>query len=116
MAKLEKRSFDAPDERRTPSKAEVAIVKFGDRAVARVTYFPGFRWSTDMGPVAGTTICQAFHIGYVVSGRCRVVMEDGAETDLGPGDAVSIPAGHDAWTLGDEPFVILDFAGAIKPE
>ncbi len=114
MAKLEKRSFDTADERRTPSNAEIVTVKLGDRAVMRVTYFPGFRWSTDMKSIAGTDICQAYHLGYVISGRCRVAMEDGSETDLGPGDAVSIPAGHDAWVLGDEPFVILDFAGALK--
>jgi mannose-6-phosphate isomerase-like protein (cupin superfamily) len=111
MATFEKRSFDAPDERRTPSNAEVASVKLGDRAVTRVTYFPGFRWSTDMKPVAGTDLCQVTHLGLVVSGRCRVVMENGTALDLGPGDAVSIPAGHDAWTLGDEPFVTVDFGG-----
>ena len=111
MATFEKRSFDAPDERRTPSNAEVTAVKLGGRTVGRVTYFPGFRWTTDMKPVAGTDLCQLTHFGYVVSGRCRVVMEDGAQLDLGPGDVVSIPPGHDAWTLGDEPFVTVDFGG-----
>lgn len=116
MAKLEKRSFDAPDERRAPSKAEIATVKFGDRAFARVTYLPGFRWTTDMKPVAGTDLCQANHFTYVVSGRCHIVMADGTELDVGPGDIGPIPAGHDAWVLGDEPFVTIDMAGALKPE
>ena len=61
MAKLEKRTFDAPDERRTPPKAEVSFVRFGDLTFARVTYFPGFRWTTDMKPVAGTDLCQVNH-------------------------------------------------------
>ena len=115
MATLEKRSFDAPDERRAPSRAEVASVKFGDRVVSRVTYFPGFRWSTDIAPVAGTALCQASHFLYVVSGRCHVKMADGAEADYGPGDLGVIPAGHDAWVVGDEPFVTLDYGGAVKP-
>lgn len=116
MATLEQRSFDAPDERRTPPNVEVSIVRFGDRAFSRVTYYPGFRWTTDMKPVAGTDLCQVNHFGYVVSGRCHVVMADGTEADLKPGDIGPIPAGHDAWVIGDEPFVSIDFAGAIKPE
>lgn len=71
MAKLEKRTFDAPDERSTPPRAEVATVRFGARAFTRVTYFPGFRWTTDMKPVAGTALCQGNHFVYVVAGRCH---------------------------------------------
>jgi hypothetical protein len=116
MATLEKRSFDAPDERRTPPHAEVAFVKFGDRTFSRITYFPGFRWTTDMKPIAGTDLCMVNHFTYVVSGHVHVVMADGTEADLGPGDIGPVPAGHDAWVIGDQPFVTLDFAGAIKPE
>ncbi|MGH2503384.1 MAG: hypothetical protein ACRDID_12840, partial [Ktedonobacterales bacterium] len=83
MAKLEKRTFDAPDERRTPSRTEIATVRFGDRAFSRVTYAPQWRWSTDIKPVAGTAMCQVNHFAYVVSGRCHVVMEDGTALDMG---------------------------------
>ncbi len=116
MAKLEKRTFDTPDERRTPSRTVMDIVKFGDQVFARITYAPGWRWTTDIKPVAGTDLCQVNHFGYVVSGRCHVVMADGTALDLGPGDLGPVPAGHDAWVLGDEPFVMLDLAGALKPE
>jgi len=115
MAKLEKRSFDAPDERRTPPRAEISTLRFGDRTVMCITYLPGFRWTADMKPIAGTDLCQINHFAYVVSGRIHLVMEDGTEMDLGPGDIVPIPAGHDAWVLGDEPFVSIDFAGAMRP-
>ena len=116
MATLQKRSFDAPDERRTPPHAEIAFVKFGDRTVARITYFPGFRWTTDMRPSAGTDLCQGNHFTYAVSGRCGVAMADGAQVEFGPGDIGTIPPGHDAWVIGDEPFVTIDFGGAARPE
>ncbi len=38
-------------------------------------------------------------------------MADGSELELGPGDAFAIGAGHDAWVVGDEPGVTIDFTG-----
>ena len=111
MASIAKKNFTAPDERRTPPNTTVESVRFGDRSVARITYQPGWRWSTDLKPTAGTDRCQINHFGYVLSGQTHVVMEDGTELDIGPGDVATIPAGHDAWVLGDEPFVFLDFGG-----
>ena len=64
-----------------------------------------------MKPIAGTDSCQAPHLGYVVSGRQKVRMDDGTEMEFGPGDVVCIPPGHDGWTVGDEPCVVLDFSG-----
>jgi mannose-6-phosphate isomerase-like protein (cupin superfamily) len=116
VAQPEQKSFDTPDERRTPHNVEVAIVTFGDRTFSRITYFPGFRWTVDMKLVAGTDLCQVNHFAYVVCGQCRVQMADGTEFDLKPGDIGTIPAGHDAWVVGNEPFVSIDFAGAIRPE
>lgn len=115
MADMEKRSFDAPDERRTPPHAEIASVNLGGRAVMRVTYLPGFRWTTDARPVMGADLCQGDHFLYVVSGRCHVAMASGEEMEFGPGDIATIHPGHDAWTVGDAPFVCLDFGAAVKP-
>jgi len=116
MARLEKRSFNAPDERRTPPNTTMEMVRFGDRIVAQITYHPGWRWTNDIKPTAGTDLCQVNHFVYVLSGETHVVMTDGGEMDLRPGDIATIPAGHDAWVVGDEPCVFLDFGGAVRPE
>jgi mannose-6-phosphate isomerase-like protein (cupin superfamily) len=116
MASLEKKSFHAPDERRTPPNTTMDTVRFGDRTVARITYQPGWRWTKDIKPAAGSDLCQINHFLYVLSGRTHVVMADGTEIDLGPGDVATVPAGHDGWVVGDEPCVFLDFGGAVRPE
>jgi ethanolamine utilization protein EutQ (cupin superfamily) len=62
-------------------------------------------------PIAGTSSCEAAHLGYIVSGRMRVAMDNGTEGIAGPGDVVSIPPGHDAEVVGEETCVFLDFTG-----
>ena len=116
MASPLKKSFDAPDERRTPPNTTMETVRLGDRTVARITYHPGWRWSNDIKPTAGTDLCQVTHFVYVLSGWTHVRMADGTEMDLGPGDIATVPAGHDGWVVGDEPCVFLDFGGAVRPE
>jgi Cupin domain len=109
---LEKKAFSSPDDVRPMSgHGQVEILKIGDGVVGKATFEPGWRWSEDVKPVAGTDSCQSAHLGYVVSGRQRVVMDDGSELEYGAGDVVAIPPGHDAWVVGDEPCVMLDFAG-----
>jgi len=112
MAGLSKKSFDSPDEARTPDKTRVEVVALGGVKAARVTFQPGWKWSECVKPVAGTDRCQAHHIGAVVSGRIRISTADGSEDELGPGDAYVIEPGHDAWVVGNEPFVGLEFDGA----
>lgn len=111
MATPIQKSFDTPDERRTPPRGTVEIVNIGGRTVTRVTYQPGWRWSTDIKPIAGTNSCQITHFGVVLSGRLHIVMDDGAEFDVKPGDVGLTPAGHDAWVVGDQPVVFIDFGG-----
>src|SRR5947209_3478751 len=112
MAELERKSFDNPDETRPfQGKGRVEIVKLGDGVVGLATFEPGWKWSDHVKPLAGTGSCQAAHLGYVVSGRQMIRMDDGTEVEIGAGDVVSIPAGHDGWTIGDEPCVVVDFAG-----
>jgi hypothetical protein len=78
MASAEKKNFATPEELRTPPKTEVATVKFGDRMVQRITYQPGWRWTVDIKPSAGTDLCQVNHFGYVLSGRLHLAMWDPA--------------------------------------
>jgi quercetin dioxygenase-like cupin family protein len=109
---LQKKRFDSPDEvRPMADKGSVDLVAVGDGMIGRATFEPGWRWSEHVKPIAGTDSCQAAHIGYVVSGHQMIQMDDGTELELGPGDVVAIPPGHDAWVVGGEPCVVLDFAG-----
>lgn len=103
------KSFDEPDETRTPDKTRVDVVQLGDVRAARLTLEPGWRWSECIKPVAGTDSCQARHVGAAVAGRLHVAADDGTEADVGPGEAYVIEAGHDAWVIGDEPFVGYEF-------
>ena len=102
--------FDHPDEVRPfAGHGHVDVVEVGGRPVGRGEFEPGWRWSQDVKPIAGTESCQVSHLGYVMSGRMRIYMDDGTQQDIGPGDVVGIPPGHDAETVGDEACVILDF-------
>jgi hypothetical protein len=109
MGSLAKKSFDAPDETRTPPKTTVAVVDLGTAKAARLTLEPGWKWSECVKPVAGTDSCQTPHVGYVMSGRIHLVHDDGAEDEFGPGDAYRIDPGHDAWIVGDDAFVAFEF-------
>jgi hypothetical protein len=109
VAGIEKKSFDSPDETRTPDKTKLDVVKLGSGTAARVTFQPGWKWSECIKPVVGTESCQAHHVGTMVSGRLHVVHEDGSEADIGPGDVYVIEPGHDAWVVGDEPATGFEF-------
>ncbi len=112
MAKMVVKKFSSADETR-PFKAHgrVDILNLEGGTVGRAVFEPGWKWSKDVKPLAGTESCMAPHSGYVLSGRMHVVMDDGQEEDIGPGDYFVIPPGHDGWVIGNEPCVALDFAG-----
>ncbi len=114
MAKLERTSLDQPDETRPAGKGTVEVVELEGATVMRTTFEPGWRWSESVKPIVGTDSCQVHHVGYVISGRMHVVMDSGEELEFRPGDAVQIPPGHDAWIVGDDPYVGLDFKGGAE--
>ena len=104
-----KQSIDSPHERRPFSgHGYMDVVTLGDFTLGRGVFEPGWRWSTDVKPIAGTDSCQTLHTGICLSGRMTVRFDDGNELSIGPGDVVTIDPGHDAWTEGDEPCVLLD--------
>ena len=109
---IEHRSYTEPDEVREFPNGRAEIVKVGGAEIGRLILEPGWRWSNDVKPIAGTELCDAPHMQYHVSGRLHVVMADGTEFEAGPGDVVSLPQGHDAWVVGDEPVVVVDWYGA----
>jgi len=109
MGGITARTFDAPDETRTPDKTLLQVVHLESATVARLTAQPGWRWSECIKPIVGTDSCQARHLGLTVSGRIHVQHDDGTEADIGPGEAYLIEPGHDAWVVGDEPLVAYEF-------
>jgi hypothetical protein len=108
----EHRTFTEPDEVRSFPNGRAEIVKVGGAEIGRLVFEPGWRWSNDVKPLAGTELCEAPHMQYHVSGRVHVLMADGTEFEAGPGDVTSLPEGHDAWVVGDEPAVVVDWYGA----
>lgn len=112
VSELERKRFDRPDETRPFQElGQVEILNIGGGTVGRATFHPGWKWSEHVRPIAGTESCQSAHLGYILSGRQVVRMDDGTELEVGAGDVVAIPAGHDGWTVSDEPCVFIDFAG-----
>jgi mannose-6-phosphate isomerase-like protein (cupin superfamily) len=110
-AGMQKKNLDtSPDETRTFDHGVMKTASVGDFEVAREVLEPGWRWSEDIKPIAGTDSCQFEHNGLVLSGRLKVVADDGSEMEIGPGDAYVIPPGHDAWVVGDEPAAGFEFS------
>jgi quercetin dioxygenase-like cupin family protein len=106
------KSHDAPDETRTPDKTRVEIVRLDGVTIGRFTLQPGWRWSRCIKPVVKTDSCQVSHAGHVISGSITVLMSDGTEKTIRPGDSYTIPPGHDAWVVGNERFVAIEVMSA----
>lgn len=113
MAVLQAKRHEAPDEVRPfkDDKGKVELVELSGHMVGRGTFEPGWRWSEHVKPLSGTESCQVEHIGYVLEGRMAVEMDGGEQIEVGPGDVFHMPPGHDAWIVGDERCVLLDFGG-----
>jgi hypothetical protein len=109
VAGVETRSFDAPDETRKPDKTKVDVVRMGSASAARFTLEPGGAWADCIKPIAGTDSCQLRHVGVCQSGAMHVAHDDGTEHEIGPGEAYVIEPGHNAWVVGEEPFVGFEF-------
>lgn len=113
MAAIDVKRFASADEtRKFKAHGQLDLLTFEDMTVGCARFEPGWRWSEDVKPVAGTKSCEVEHFVYVISGRMRVRMDDGKEADLKPGDMAHIEPGHDGWVVGTEPCVCIDFLGA----
>jgi class 3 adenylate cyclase len=109
VPRLQRKGFDGPDEVRRFPNGVLEIVTLDEINVSRFVFQPGWRWATDVGPIAKTESCQHRHVGYTMSGRLTVRMNDGTTLSIGPGDAYEIPAGHVAWVEGDVPWESVEF-------
>ncbi len=111
-SKMQKKSLDSPDETRTFEKGKVELVILKTVTIGRSVFEPGWSWDKCVKPIVKTNSCEAPHTSVIISGRLKVRMDDGTEAEGGPGDVAVIPPWHNAWVIGDEPCVMLDFTGA----
>lgn len=111
METIKKKNLDRPEEKREFPKGQVELVTIGDVTFGRGTFLPGWKWSESVKPIAKTDSCLAPHAQYHISGRLHVRMDDGTEREYGPGDVGVVPPGHDAWVVGNEPVIVIDFTG-----
>ena len=114
MDRAELKSFGTPDEVRAFPKGRLELVKIGGATIGRAVFEPGWRWATSVQPLAKTASCEAPHFQYHVAGVLHVKMDDGSEFDCKPGDVSLLPSGHDAWVVGEESAVAVDWFGATN--
>jgi hypothetical protein len=113
MSQAELRNFGKPDEVREFPNGRVELINVGGAMVGRAVFEPGWRWATSVQPLAKTKSCEAPHFQYHVSGVLKIRMDDGTELECRAGDVSLLSSGHDAWVVGDEPAVVVDFQGMI---
>jgi hypothetical protein len=111
MQNLQAIGFTKPHEVREFPKGKLELITINGVTFGRATFNPGWKWSTHVRPIAGTNTCQAAHLGVQLSGTMHLKMDDGTEMDIGPGQVVNIPPGHDGWVVGNEPVVFIDITG-----
>ena len=114
MESLEVKKFSKPDEVRTFNKGKLELIHIGKNTVGLAVFEPGWKWSESVKPLVNTPSCEAPHFQYHISGTLKVLMDDGTEQELKPGDVSLIPPGHDAWVVGNEPAVVVDFQGMTQ--
>jgi hypothetical protein len=111
--KAELKSFGTPDDVRQFPKGQLELINIGGATIGRAVFEPGWRWATSVQPLVKTKSCEAPHFQYHVAGVLRVKMDDGTEFDCKPGDVSFLPSGHDAWVIGNEAVVVVDFQGML---
>jgi hypothetical protein len=113
MDEAKLKSFNAPDEVRQFPNGRLELINIGGAMIGRAIFEPGWRWATSVQPIAKTRSCEAPHFQYHVSGVLRIKMDDGSEFDCKPGDVSLLPSGHDAWVVGNEAAIVVDFQGML---
>lgn len=111
--KAEVMNFGKPDEVRNFPKGRLELINIGGATVGRGVFEPGWKWSESVQPIAKTNSCEAAHFQYHVSGILKVLMDDGTEFECKAGDVSLLPSGHDAWVVGTEPVIVVDFQGMV---
>jgi hypothetical protein len=113
LDKADIQSFERPKEIRNFPKGHLELIQVGGHVIGRTTLEPGWKWSESIQPIAKTKSCEASHFQYHLSGVLMVKMDNGDTYQCRKGDVSMLPPGHDAWVVGDEPVVVVDFQGMI---
>jgi class 3 adenylate cyclase len=120
MPRLQSKSFDDPDQTRAVARATLRVVHVGEVTVGHAVWEPGWRWSVDLQPIAGTRSCENHHLGFALSGALEVRTDAGEQLVVRGGSVYEIPPGHDAWVVGEEPFVTVEWTSSrlvgVAPE
>ena len=109
--RLLSKNFSNPDEVLTFPMGRADNVTLGELTVGRFVQQPGWRWSEQIKPIAGTDSCQFHHVGVGISGQGMIRMDDGDETLISAGTVFDIPPGHDQWVVGNEPAISILWGG-----
>lgn len=112
MPRLQAKAFDAPDGVRTFPLVRIETIQLDETHVGRCQFEAGWRWSETFAELLGTTSCPIRHLGYTISGRVHVAMDDGQSLDIGPGAVFDIPPGHDKWVVGDDAWLTVEWGGS----
>jgi hypothetical protein len=107
--KMQKGNFDS-EPADSYGLIDKQTVQLNGVSVTRVTFNIGARWSNDLKPVAGTYSCALPHVALVLQGTLRVLMDDGSQEDFSKNDVMLLPPGHDAWSVGEEACVFVEFS------
>ncbi len=107
------KNFENPDEVLGMPFGKMESINLGGVKIGRATFQPGWRWTTSLKSIFKTDSCEAQHFMYHVSGTLKLLMNDGTELILKPGDISLTPSGHDSWVIGDEPVVLIEFQALI---
>jgi class 3 adenylate cyclase len=113
MVKLQRRPFGEPDNVREVPFGHLETYDMGEIRIGRSILQPGWRWSESIKPISRTELCEYHHIGVCLSGRMRIQTREGAELTIEAGQFYEIPAGHEAWVEGDEPYVNLEWQPSV---
>jgi hypothetical protein len=112
--------FDGTEKVTRFPNGEERVVDVLGSPVGRATFEPGWRWTNDVRPIVGADRCPRLHVGYSLSGPLHVLYDDGSTLDVSAGDVFEIPPGHDAWVVGNEAVVLVDWGQSVpafaKPE
>lgn len=112
MKKAEYKDFKSPDEVRKFEKGKLELLNIGGGVIGLLTLEPGWRWSEHVKVLAKTEWCEAPHFQYQLSGKLHIKMSDGVEFETVQGQVSWLPSGHDAWVVGNEKVVLVDWSGA----
>ena len=109
--KAEQKSFEAPDETRAFDYGAMDLLQIGGAEIGGSPCSPDGAGPTTSSPWRDRSVRGA---AFPVSRGGNPAHRDGRwrEFDARPGDVTALPQGHDAWVVGDEPVVVVDWYGA----